>query len=132
MIDGLVVGLIGGIPSCAIAFVLVAASSGDPQGIKLAVSLSQICGNLIGMVVQGIYSITLDCSAKQGTWGKQIVGLKVTDMEGRRISVGRATGRFFARYLSACTCGIGFLMPLFTEKKQTLHDLICGTLVVNK
>jgi uncharacterized RDD family membrane protein YckC len=76
--------------------------------------------------------VALDSSSKQGTWGKQIVGLKVTDLQGGRIGVGRAIGRFLARYLSGCSCGIGFLLPLFTERKQTLHDLICGCLVLKK
>jgi uncharacterized RDD family membrane protein YckC len=87
----------------------------------------------IMLPVVGAYFILLDSSEKQGTWGKQIVGIKVTDLEGRRISRGRAAGRFFANYfLSNCTCGIAFLMPLFTEKKQTLHDMISGCLAMKK
>jgi len=49
-----------------------------------------------------------------------------------RISFGRATGRFFARIISGLTLGIGYLMVAFTEKKQALHDMIAGTLVLRR
>ncbi|NBW87947.1 MAG: RDD family protein, partial [Planctomycetia bacterium] len=71
-----------------------------------------------------------ETSAKQGTWGKQIVGIKVTDIQGRRITTGRAIGRFFAKIITGMTCGIGYLLPLFTDRKQTLHDLISECLAL--
>jgi uncharacterized RDD family membrane protein YckC len=58
------------------------------------------------------------------------LGLKVTDLEGRRISFARATGRHFAKFLSAMICLVGYIMAGFTARKQALHDVIAGTLVV--
>jgi uncharacterized RDD family membrane protein YckC len=58
--------------------------------------------------------------------------LTVTDLEGRRIGFGRATGRYFAKILSSLTLFIGYMMAGFTEKKQALHDIIAGTLVLRK
>lgn len=132
LLDALFLGLIGCIPNVIVFGMLFAANANKPENAEVAVILSNICSSLIGFIVGAIYFVTLDSSTKQGTWGKQIVGLKVTDLGGRRISVGRAIGRFFARYLTICTCGIGYLLPLFTQKRQTLHDLICGCIVVNK
>jgi uncharacterized RDD family membrane protein YckC len=134
LLDALFLGLIGCIPNVLVVVMLTMATTkaNNPDDAQAAGILANVCMNIIGFVVAAIYYITLDASAKQGTWGKQIVGLRVTDLEGRRISVGRAIGRFFARYLTVCTCGIGFLLPLFTQKRQTLHDLICGCIVVNK
>ena len=60
------------------------------------------------------------------------VRIVVTDLDGRRISFGRATGRYFGKIVSAFIMMIGYLMAAFTQKKQALHDLIAGTLVVNK
>jgi uncharacterized RDD family membrane protein YckC len=54
------------------------------------------------------------------------------DLHGKRISFPRALGRFFATYLSGIILGIGYLMALFTGKRQTLHDMIASTLVVKK
>jgi len=58
------------------------------------------------------------------------LGIKVTDLEGRRVSFGRATGRYFAKILSVLICYVGFIMAGFTARKQALHDMIGGTLVV--
>jgi uncharacterized RDD family membrane protein YckC len=74
----------------------------------------------------------MESSSKQGTLGKTIVGIKVTDSNGDRLSFGRAAGRYFASIVSGLTLGIGFMMAGWTSKKQTLHDMIANTLVVNK
>lgn len=134
LLDALFLGLIGCIPNVLVVVMLTmaTANANNPDDAQAAGILANVCINIIGFVVAAIYYVMLDASAKQGTWGKQIVGIKVADLQGRRISVGRAIGRFFARYLSVCTCGIGFLLPLFTQNRQTLHDLICGCIVINK
>ena len=66
----------------------------------------------------------------QATLGKKVLGLKVTDLKGRRITYGRATGRYFAKIVSQITLTIGYMMAGFTEKKQALHDMIADTLVI--
>jgi uncharacterized RDD family membrane protein YckC len=77
------------------------------------------------------YSI-LESSEKQGTFGKQAMGLVVTDINGERISTMNAMGRYFAKIPSGLILAIGFLMQPFTQKKQALHDIIAGTLVFKK
>jgi uncharacterized RDD family membrane protein YckC len=51
-------------------------------------------------------------------------------MNGHRISFANASGRFFGKYVSAIILLIGYLMMLWDDKKQTLHDKMAGTLVV--
>jgi uncharacterized RDD family membrane protein YckC len=87
---------------------------------------------LIRFVVNWLYYALLESSAWQATLGKKALGLEVTDLEGRRISFARATGRFFAKILSAMILLIGFIMIGFTQKKQGLHDILAGTLVIRK
>jgi uncharacterized RDD family membrane protein YckC len=41
-----------------------------------------------------------------------------------------ATGRYFAKIISAIILGVGFLMIAFTDKKRGLHDMIASTLVI--
>ena len=77
-----------------------------------------------------LYWAGLESSGLQGTLGKRAVGLMVTDLAGQRISFGRATGRYFGKILSAMLFYVGFLMAAFTDKKQALHDMLSGTLVV--
>ena len=76
-----------------------------------------------------LYEAFMESSSYQATLGKMILGMKVTDLYGNRISFERATGRHFAKWLSAMILGIGYIMVGFTERKQGLHDLLAGTLV---
>ncbi len=79
-----------------------------------------------------LYYAVMESSNMQGTFGKMAMGLKVTTLSGKKLNFGQATARYFLKWLSNMTLGIGYLMPLFTEKRQTLHDLLSGSLVVEK
>ena len=87
---------------------------------------------LVGIVVPWLYYAIMEASSKQATLGKMVIGSIVTDEAGNRISFGRATGRYFGKILSAIIILIGYIMIAFTAKKQGLHDIIAGTLVVKK
>jgi uncharacterized RDD family membrane protein YckC len=76
-----------------------------------------------------LYEALMESSSYQATLGKMIFGMKVTDLNGSRISFERATGRHFAKWLSAMILCIGYIMVGITERKQGLHDLLAGTLV---
>jgi len=78
------------------------------------------------------YYTLMESSKWQATLGKKAVGIVVTDLDGNRISFGKALGRYFAKIISAIILCIGFMMAGFTEKKQALHDMIAGTLVVKR
>ena len=83
-------------------------------------------------VLAWLYYAFMESSKYQATLGKIVLGIVVTDMNGQRISFGRANGRYFAKIISQIILYIGYLMIAFTEKKQGLHDMIVGTLVVVK
>ena len=99
------------------------------SGLTAAV-LGYFILTLCSVMVRWIYFAKLESSPEQATWGKQALGIKVTDLKGKRISFPRATGRHFAKYLSALPYCIGYAMIAFTRKKQGLHDFIASTLVV--
>lgn len=86
---------------------------------------------LLTTVLTWLYFASCESSAWQATVGKLALGIRVTDMQGARISFPRALGRYLAKYLSAIILCIGFIMVAFTRRKQGLHDLIAGTLVLN-
>ena len=80
-----------------------------------------------------LYYAWMESSEYQGTLGKMALGLTVTDLLGRRITFARASGRFFAKIITGLIpLGIGYIMAGFTEKKQALHDMIAGCLVLRK
>ena len=88
-------------------------------------------GALAGLAVWWSYHAVMESSQKQATLGKMALGIKVTDQNGARISFGRATGRHFAKLLSSMIMAIGYFMAAFTARRQALHDMIAGCLVVN-
>ena len=130
IIDAIAVGFVTGPVSAIIAVTMGFAGS--------AVAMPQAGVHLVRIVISmafstlanWIYEAALESSSYQATLGKMALGLKVTDLEGRRISFARATGRHFAKILSGLLLFIGFIMAGFTQRKQGLHDLIAGTLVV--
>jgi uncharacterized RDD family membrane protein YckC len=81
-------------------------------------------------LISGIYRIMMESSARQATFGKQILKIKVVDMRGRRISIGRSFGRNSCKVFSTLTFFIGYLLPFFDKKRQCLHDMMAGTLVI--
>ena len=85
---------------------------------------------VVHLVADALYFSLMQSSVKQATLGQMLLGLRVTDLEGRRISGMRSLGRFFAAWLSSLTLLVGYVICVFTQKKQTLHDLLAGTLVV--
>lgn len=86
----------------------------------------------MGFVIQLVYFAYFESSERQATFGKQAMGLVVTDMNGNRIDMGKAVVRYLSKIISGLTLLIGYLMQPFTEKKQALHDIIAGTLVFKK
>ena len=97
-----------------------------PLGI---LSLLPILGIVIDIVGIWLYFALQESSERQATIGKRALNIYVTDLQGRRISFGQATGRYFSKFISSLILGIGYFMAGFTEKKQGLHDMIAGTLV---
>jgi uncharacterized RDD family membrane protein YckC len=85
---------------------------------------------IVSIAIGWAYYALQEASARQATLGKLAMNLKVTDLEGRRVSIGRATGRFFGKIISYIILLIGFMLAGWTPKKQALHDLMAGTLVV--
>src|SRR5215203_6067962 len=77
-----------------------------------------------------VYYPLMEGSSAQGTVGKLACGIAVTDTEGRRISYGRAYARVFGRVLCSLTANLGYLLVIFTRRKQGLQDLVASTLVL--
>jgi uncharacterized RDD family membrane protein YckC len=76
-----------------------------------------------------LYEAVMICLPWRATLGQKAVGIAVVDPQGRRLSFARSTGRFLASFLSLYTV-IGPLMPLWTKRKQALHDKITKTYVI--
>ena len=91
---------------------------------------SQMKLNLLSVAVGWLYYASFESSSYQATPGKQAMGLFVADTGGYRISFSRASGRYFSKLLSGLLLLLGYIMAAFTPRRQALHDLIAGTLVL--
>jgi len=114
-------------PLGAILGVAIVATGEDPTSAPMIGARLGVNG--MSLLATWLYYALCESSSWQGTIGKKVLGLRVTDMNGQRINFARATGRHFGKILSGLILGIGFIMIAFTEQKQGLHDMLAGTLV---
>lgn len=115
LIDGIVIG----IPLKIIEVVV----GGENEMATIIIAI-------IGLVVRWLYFALQESSPSQATLGKKALGIRVVDIEGDKISFGRASGRYFGKIISGLILTIGYIMAGFTDKKQALHDMMAKTLVI--
>lgn len=82
------------------------------------------------LIMHWLYFTFLQASQKQATIGKFTLGLRVTDLRGRRVNFAQANLRYFSMFLSIIPLCLGFLLLLSTRRKQALHDYLSRTVVV--
>lgn len=123
LIDSVVLSVVGFILGVVLGIAMVSGGTDDTEVVELT-------GNVVGIFLGWLYYALMESSSKQATIGKMVMGIKVTDLEGNQISFARASGRHFGKIISSLILAIGYLMMLWTEKKQTLHDKMAGCLVV--
>ena len=114
---------------------------GDPPAAVIAAFGKPAIFAMFGFfVVSGwLYYAGLESSPWQGTLGKKFFGLYVTDLQGSRITFGRASRRFFCGHFWLGVPSIGGLYFTtdcicsgLTARKQALHDSITGCLVLKR
>ncbi len=141
LIDQVVISIVGFV-FFIIALVFTAGSVmsisdlADMEDPDPALILSLVGGWLIFVMVsaiaQWLYFAFMESSASRGTLGKMALGLQVIGRDGETINFARASGRYFAKFLSAMIMMIGYIMAGFTQKKQALHDILADTYVVKQ
>jgi len=87
----------------------------------------------IAVGIGWLYHAFSESSSWQGTLGKKMLNWTITDMEGQPISFARASGRYFARFITnLIPLAIGYILAGFTQKKQAIHDMIASCVVLRK
>ncbi len=87
-------------------------------------------GDAIGIIIIWLYFAIMESSPRQATFGKTALRLKVTDINLNNLSFAKASLRHFGKIISTITIFIGYIIAGFSNKKQALHDIIAGTLVI--
>ncbi|MBI3186595.1 MAG: RDD family protein [Gammaproteobacteria bacterium] len=86
--------------------------------------------NVMALLIWGVYYSYFESSSSQGSVGKIVMGLRVVNYEGKKITFSRALLRYACKILSALILMLGFITIAFTEKKQGIHDMLADTLVI--
>ena len=120
IIDTVILGIV----SIIVSVIIVGGDADD------ASTGAQVAANTVAFAINWAYFAGMESSSKQASLGKMALGIVVTDVDGQRITFMRATGRYFAKILSGLLLLIGYLMVLWTARKQGLHDKLAVTLVV--
>jgi uncharacterized RDD family membrane protein YckC len=130
------------IDTLIISFLFTMIASFDPDAYivfpntntqsPLALPQPTLRGFLVLFAMMWCYYALFEASSWQATPGKRALKLYVTDLAGRPVTFWRASIRFFARKLSELTFLVGYVLAGFTEKKQALHDLLAGCLVLRR
>jgi uncharacterized RDD family membrane protein YckC len=87
--------------------------------------ICMLISTAIGVCYEGFFVARVGA-----TPGKMALGLKVIRPDGSRVSLGRAIGRYFAKWLSSLILCIGYIIAGFDSQKRAMHDMICDTRVV--
>jgi uncharacterized RDD family membrane protein YckC len=142
LIDGVIMGIAGGVLFVPLFILTGVGAHMDGLVQRRGQPDPAVFVGLIGMIlvfaavsllIQWLYHAYLESGEKQATWGKQALGLYVTDLMGNPVTFGRASGRFFAKIITGMIpLGIGYIMAGFTERKQALHDMIASCLVLRR
>ena len=123
MIDSVILSLL-----TFVVFLILELLSGW-LGIRLGFSDSKL--DAYSIVISWLYFAGLEGGEHNATIGKRVFHLQALhadDLTGYGFFVG--TARFTVSLLSALLLLIGYLMQPFTRRKQALHDLATGTVVV--
>ena len=130
IIDGLVLAIISMIIIMPLGFLIGFTSAMSES--KFMEFMGQVIMTIIGFAVSWAYYIFMTHKF-QATLGKMAVGAKVLDANGQRLSLGKIVLReTIGKFVSGMIMGIGYLMVAFTSKKQGLHDMMAGSVVVYK
>ena len=98
-----------------------------PDNVDVLSNVAPVCG-----AIGWAYYVICESSPARGTLGKIALGLHVADVHGDPITFWRAVRRNAFKLLSTLVLGIGWLMAAFTPRKQALHDVLAGTLVLRR
>jgi uncharacterized RDD family membrane protein YckC len=104
----------------------------DSAGMVAAMMGAGLLMQVLSLALQVGYFTYFESSERQGTIGKTAMGLIVADENGNRLDMQKALIRNIMRLISGMICLIGYLMAFFTDKKQTLHDIVAKTNVYTK
>ena len=131
VIDSIILGIVSGVMTALVGAPMMLGES-DPAKFMEQLLHIQVINGIIILLIAWLYYALLESSSSRASLGKMALGIVVVDLEGNRLSFARASGRIWGKWVSTLIILIGYIMAAFTERKQALHDIMAGCLVVRK
>lgn len=147
VIDSFIIGSAGAIIGTIISIILIplsiipvglaiAIDGEDPGAVSALLVFFSMMLRFLAVISLSLgvwlYYALMESSKVQGTVGKMALGIVVVDEAMNPLSFGQASVRYWSRLVTGVTLGVGYIMAGFTQHKQTIHDMIARTYVVNK
>lgn len=88
-------------------------------------------GILFSSIIYILYTVLMMGGSWHATLGQKLFDMSVVDASGMGISYSTALVRTLCSWLSSAILGIGYILALTSNEKQTLHDKIAGCYVVD-
>lgn len=128
IIDGIIMMVFFYILSLVFGISMMGGSVDPATGMPVINPVSYLLQFVIPIAYYGV----MQASAMQATVGKMAIGAIVTDVQGNRLSYAKSFLREVCKIPAMMILLIGYIMIAFTARKQGLHDIMAGTLVVKK
>jgi uncharacterized RDD family membrane protein YckC len=109
---------------CVVIFIPILLFSSDESRLQLT-----LIGALAIFPIHFFMSVFMESSRRQGSFGKNLLNIKVCDTRGLRISFGKSLLRNVLKITGFLSLGLGFFMGFFDKKQQCWHDKLAGTFV---
>jgi uncharacterized RDD family membrane protein YckC len=106
---------------------LVVIPGDDNKKLRIVITVGVLALTPIAKIV---YNVLMESGPKQGTYGKQLLKVRVCDIYGERIKPSQALLRNVFKYVSVATFFVGYVISFFNKKQQCLHDIMADTLVI--
>jgi uncharacterized RDD family membrane protein YckC len=132
VVDSIILGVVVSITILGPLIRHAGLSLDNPWVIFTSTNRQVVAINLLMIMLSWLYWALLESSRWQATLGKKLLGLYVTDLQGKPVTFARASGRYFGKLISSFLLLVGYFMAGFTEKKQALHDMLASCLVLKR
>ena len=125
MVDSIIASLIAIVPVYFLIKVAVPVDAPESRWPMIK-TLSMV----LMFAIYAAYHVAMETSSVQATLGKKMLGMRVTGLDDDTITVGQSLVRLVLKTLISPIFLIGFFVALFTQRNQSLHDLVASTVVV--
>lgn len=87
---------------------------------------------ILALILGGFYHVVFETSPLRATPGKALMKIAVLKTDGRQLTIKDSIIRYALSWVSGMFLCLGYFIALFTDKKQTFHDMVAETVVVEE